>query len=150
MLGLSPVAASEGYSPLCCMGFSSQWLLITEHRLQVLILSSCGMQAVGYASFSSCICRLSCSTVSRIFLDQRSNPCPKQWQRILYHWIIKEVPRLIVFYFTCLLNFPDYSCFSSVPTLNTWPSVHSYLFLKLQSLVKCICFKFCLLECTSY
>lgn len=113
--------------------------------LAAVVCRPSGMQASAAA-----VCRLSCSTVSRIFLAQRSSPCPMHWQQILYHGITKEVPRLVLSYFTCLLNFPGYSCFSSVPTLNPRLSVHSYLFLQLQSLVKCICFKFCLLECTSF
>ena len=52
--GLSPVAASEGYSSLWYAGFSLQWLLLLWSRgSRRTGLSSCGSQAVEHR-LSSC------------------------------------------------------------------------------------------------
>ena len=66
--GLSPAAASGGYSSLWCAGFSLQWLLVlrsTGSKAQASVIVAHGR---------------SCSAACGIFPDQGSNPCPLHWQ----------------------------------------------------------------------
>ena len=66
--GLSPVAASAGYSSSRCAGLSLS---------RPLLLWSTGSRRAGSATVAH---GPSCSTACGIFPDQGSNPCPLHWQ----------------------------------------------------------------------
>ena len=81
------------------------WAFIALHRL---LYSSCGAWASQCGALSRCGagawasvvwragsvvvgCRLSCSAVCGIFLDQESNLCPYIGRQILNHWPTRKV-----------------------------------------------------------
>ena len=76
-----------GATLLQCAGFSSRWLLVAEHRLQVhglqqlwcvgSIVVARGLQSAGSVVM---VHRLTCSRACGIFPDQGSNPCLLHWQ----------------------------------------------------------------------
>ena len=85
--GLPLAVASGGYSSLRCVGFSLQWLLVAEHRLQAHGLQQLWcMGSVDVArrlqTAGSVVVAhgLSCSVACGIFPDQAQNPCPLHWQ----------------------------------------------------------------------
>ena len=66
--GFSLVAASGGYPPLRCAGFSLRW---------PLLLQSMGSRRAGSVVAAH---GLSCSAARGILPDQGLNPCPLHWQ----------------------------------------------------------------------
>jgi len=67
LLRLSLIVVSRGYSSMCCLGFSFQWLLL----LQTVGSRRAGSVVVAH--------QLSCPAACRIFLEQGLNPCLLHW-----------------------------------------------------------------------
>ena len=74
---LSLVAASTGYSPLQCPGFSLRW--VEGLWPQQLLTQWCGSPLWSMGSVVV-VHRLSCQVISGIFPDQGLNLCALHWQ----------------------------------------------------------------------
>lgn len=87
--GLSLVLTNGGCSSLCCMGFSSQWLLLLHSTAS----SSKAAVIVAHG--------LPCSAACVIFPNQRLSPSLLHGRQILNHWTFKEAPIYLFIFNVC-------------------------------------------------